>query len=131
MVHIVTSTYRYERPPSKRKAVALAVPAIVTSVDPTKLRRPAMRRKAVQCQREQQQMAKVMGGDKSIGSAEGSRQSTIIAKELGAVLARFADQECVAKRTPFLCHGFNRPRQQSRHGSRACELRCAGEAECA
>jgi hypothetical protein len=30
MTHIVTSTYRYKRPPQKRKAVLLEVPAIVT-----------------------------------------------------------------------------------------------------
>ena len=33
MTRIVTSTYRYKRPPRKRKAVALDVPAIVT-IDP-------------------------------------------------------------------------------------------------
>ena len=30
MTRIVTTTYRYKRPPKKRKAVALEVPAIVT-----------------------------------------------------------------------------------------------------
>ena len=32
MPHIVTSTYRYKRPPRKRKAVALEVPAIVRRI---------------------------------------------------------------------------------------------------
>ncbi|HET7884419.1 MAG TPA: hypothetical protein VFL55_26255 [Acetobacteraceae bacterium] len=41
---IVTSTYRYKRPPRKR--IAIEAPAIVTSVDVKKLRRPATRRKA-------------------------------------------------------------------------------------
>jgi hypothetical protein len=36
---IVTSTYRYKRPPRKRKPVAIKGPAIVTSVDPKKSRR--------------------------------------------------------------------------------------------
>jgi hypothetical protein len=30
MTRIVTTTYRYKRPPRKRKAVALEVPAVVT-----------------------------------------------------------------------------------------------------
>ena len=31
MTRIVTTTYRYKRPPRKRKAVALEVPAVVTT----------------------------------------------------------------------------------------------------
>ena len=31
MTRIVTTTYRYKRPPRKRKAVALDVPAVVTT----------------------------------------------------------------------------------------------------
>jgi hypothetical protein len=31
MARIVTTTYRYKRPPKKRKAVALEVPAVVTT----------------------------------------------------------------------------------------------------
>ena len=31
MTRIVTTTYRYKRPPKKRKAVALEVPVIVTA----------------------------------------------------------------------------------------------------
>jgi hypothetical protein len=37
MTRIVTSTYRYKRPPRKRKAVALDVPAIVKAADPANL----------------------------------------------------------------------------------------------
>jgi hypothetical protein len=33
MTRIVTTTYRYKRPPKKRKAVALEVPAVVTTTD--------------------------------------------------------------------------------------------------
>ena len=31
MTRIVTTTYRYKRPPRKRKAVALEAPAVVTT----------------------------------------------------------------------------------------------------
>ena len=40
MTRIVTTHYRYKRPPRKRKAVPLEGPAIVTSVEPKKGRRP-------------------------------------------------------------------------------------------
>jgi hypothetical protein len=40
---IVTGTYRYKRPPEKRKPVAIEGPAIVTSVDPKKSRRDVPR----------------------------------------------------------------------------------------
>jgi len=33
MTHIVTTTYRYKRPPKKRKAVALDAPAAVAVAD--------------------------------------------------------------------------------------------------
>jgi hypothetical protein len=39
MTRIVTSHYRYRRPPRKRKAVALEVPAIVKAADPAKVRK--------------------------------------------------------------------------------------------
>jgi hypothetical protein len=39
MTRIVTTTYRYKRPPRKRKAVALEVPAIVKAADPAKARK--------------------------------------------------------------------------------------------
>ena len=39
MTRIVTSTYRYKRPPRKRKAVAIEAPAIVTTKNS---RRPGM-----------------------------------------------------------------------------------------
>ena len=42
MTRIVTTTYRYKRPPRKRKAVALEAPAIVTAKSS---RRPPSRRK--------------------------------------------------------------------------------------
>jgi hypothetical protein len=41
-VPIVTSTYRYKRPPGKRKPVAIAGPRIVTPPDPKKSRRPSL-----------------------------------------------------------------------------------------
>ena len=41
MVRIVTSTYRYKRPPRKRKAVALDVPAIVVKDKPRPAAEPA------------------------------------------------------------------------------------------
>jgi hypothetical protein len=44
MTRIVTTTYRYKRPPKKRKAVALEVPAIVT----TKRSRRSMERAAAE-----------------------------------------------------------------------------------
>ena len=37
---IVTSTYRYKRPPRWKKAVALEVPAVVRAVDPAARRQP-------------------------------------------------------------------------------------------
>jgi hypothetical protein len=40
---IVTSTYRYKRPPRKRKAVALEAPAVVTAKSS---RRPNLEEKA-------------------------------------------------------------------------------------
>ena len=45
---IVTSTYRYKPPPKRkgRKLAEITGPAIVTSVDPKKLRRPPTRKKA-------------------------------------------------------------------------------------
>ena len=48
MTRIVTSTYRYKPPPKRkrRKLAEITGPAVVTSVDPKKLRRPATRRKA-------------------------------------------------------------------------------------
>ncbi len=42
MSRIVTTHYRYKRPPRKRKAIALEVPAIVT-IPAKKLRRVSMR----------------------------------------------------------------------------------------
>jgi hypothetical protein len=44
-VRIVTTTYRYKRPPKKRKAVALEVPVIVAA---KKNRRPELRRAAAE-----------------------------------------------------------------------------------
>jgi hypothetical protein len=41
MTRIVTTSYRYKRPPRKRKAVPLEVPAIVRAVDPAKARKHA------------------------------------------------------------------------------------------
>ena len=38
---IVTTHYRYKRPPRKRKAVAIEAPVIVRAADPGKGRRPA------------------------------------------------------------------------------------------
>ena len=42
MTRIVTSTYRYRRPPRKRKAVALEVPAIVTRKHAAGPQQPAL-----------------------------------------------------------------------------------------
>jgi hypothetical protein len=36
MTRIVRTTYRYQRPPRKRQAVALEVPAVVKTADPAK-----------------------------------------------------------------------------------------------
>jgi hypothetical protein len=36
MTRIVRTSYRYKRPPGKRKAVALEVPAVVKAADPAK-----------------------------------------------------------------------------------------------
>jgi hypothetical protein len=44
MTAIVTSTYRYKRPPRKRKAVALEVPAIVTAKTPKPVQGPVLKR---------------------------------------------------------------------------------------
>jgi hypothetical protein len=41
MVRIVTSHYRYQRPPRKRQAAALEVPAVVKAADPAKARKRA------------------------------------------------------------------------------------------
>ena len=38
---IVRSTYRYQRPPRKRQAVALEVPAVVKAAEPAKARKRA------------------------------------------------------------------------------------------
>ena len=40
LTRIVTSTYRYKRPPRRKKPVALEVPAVVRAVDPAVRRRP-------------------------------------------------------------------------------------------
>jgi hypothetical protein len=42
---IVTSTYRYKRPPGKRKPVAIEGPRIVTPADPKKARRRVARKR--------------------------------------------------------------------------------------
>ena len=44
---IVTSTYRYKRPPRKRKPVALEVPVIGRAATPKKGRRPLRRIQAL------------------------------------------------------------------------------------
>jgi hypothetical protein len=41
MARIVTSAYRYKRPPRRKKAVALDVPAIVRAAEPAKARKRA------------------------------------------------------------------------------------------
>jgi hypothetical protein len=41
MTRIVTTHYRYKRPPRKRKAVAIEGPAIVRAADPAKARKRA------------------------------------------------------------------------------------------
>jgi hypothetical protein len=41
MTRIVTTTYRYKRPPRKRKPVAIEVPMVVKAADPAKTRRVA------------------------------------------------------------------------------------------
>src|SRR5262245_12970641 len=46
MTRIVTSTYRYKRPPRKRKPVMIEAPAVVTPADPKKSRRPVLAREA-------------------------------------------------------------------------------------
>ena len=43
MARIVTSTYRYKRPPRKRKAVPLEGPAIVRRVKPAQRQPPILR----------------------------------------------------------------------------------------
>jgi hypothetical protein len=39
MTRIVHSTYRYKRPPKRKKAVALEVPAVVKAAEPAKARK--------------------------------------------------------------------------------------------
>jgi hypothetical protein len=41
MARIVRTAYRYQRPPRKRQAVALGVPAVVKATDPVKARKRA------------------------------------------------------------------------------------------
>jgi hypothetical protein len=41
MTRIVRTAYRYQRPPRKRKAAALEVPAVVKAADPVKARKRA------------------------------------------------------------------------------------------
>jgi hypothetical protein len=42
MTRIVHTAYRYKRPPGKRKAVALEVPAVVKAADPADARKSAV-----------------------------------------------------------------------------------------
>jgi hypothetical protein len=43
MARIVTTTYRYRRPPRRKKPVALGVPAVVRAADPAKEQKRASR----------------------------------------------------------------------------------------
>jgi hypothetical protein len=48
MTRIVTTAYRYKRPPRKRKAIALEAPAVVTTKNS---RRPVLGETAAEVQR--------------------------------------------------------------------------------